>query len=180
MNRDGLLDLNEALQHPGTIIAVDLSTDMPEEADLDLVKPVEGWLEAVSTGNLLLVTGEFTARCVLECARCGHPIEQEIKFEMSEEFDVEGVPSSYSQEGFARVVDDEPFPIFHENSLIVENLVRQDLILNLPAQPLCEFGWDQPCPNAERFEEMKRLAKLEGSPFANLRNLGKDDESPSE
>ena len=69
MKREDLLDLNEALQNPGFVIGVDLSTELPEEEDLDLVKPLEGWLEAKSTGNMLLVEGEFTTRCVLPCSR---------------------------------------------------------------------------------------------------------------
>ena len=159
MKRDGLLDLNDALQHPGRSIAVDLSTDMPEEADLDLAAPVEGWLEAVSTGNMLLIEGEFKTKCILECARCGNPIEQEVAYEMNEEFSVEGTPSSFAADDMARVVNDEGEPLFHENSLIVENLVRQGLILNLPVQPLCEFGWDGPCPHAAA-----RGAKLGADP----------------
>jgi len=50
MKRDDLLDLNDILQHPGRKLEVDISTELPEEEDIDLVKPLEGYLEAVSTG----------------------------------------------------------------------------------------------------------------------------------
>ncbi len=149
MKRDELLDLNDAIQHPGRKIAVDISTELPDEADLDLAKPLEGWIEAVSTGNLLLIEGEFKTRCVLECPRCGAPIEQDVDFTMDEQFPITGTPAMYGTGEFAKIEPDEPYELFHENSLIVENLVREGLIINLPVQPLCEHGWEEPCPEAE-------------------------------
>ncbi len=148
MRREDLLDLNDVLQHPGRKIAVDVSTELPDEEDLDLVLPLEGYIEAVSTGNILLVTGEFKTKAVVECARCTAPLEKEIGFEIDEQFAVEGIPSSLSPHDTARVVSDEPYELFEGNSLIVEALLRQALLLSIPMQPLCEFGWDGPCPVA--------------------------------
>lgn len=148
MRREDLLDLNDALQHPGRKIAVDISTELPEDPEIDLVKPMEGSLEAVSTGNLLLITGHFEARVVLDCARCGAAIEQDVSVEIDEQFPVEGIPSSYSAHDFARVAPDEPYELFEGNSLMVDALLRQALIVSLPLQPLCEYGWDGPCPIA--------------------------------
>ena len=171
MRRDDLLDLNDALQHPGKTIAVDVSTELPEEADIDLVRPLEGFVEAVSTGNLLLVTGEFKTCAVVECARCGAPLEKEVTFELDEQFNVEGTPSSFGSQDYAKVAtDDEPFPLFDGNSLMVEALLRQDLLVALPAQPLCEHGWDGPCPVA--LEKAKSDAKVvANTPLAKLSAL---------
>ncbi len=148
MRRDDLLDLNDVLQHPGRKLAVDISTELPEEEDVDLVAPLEGYLEAVSTGNLLLLTGKFTTTVVTECARCDGPLENPVEFEIEEQFAVEGVPSSYSATDFAKVVEDEPYPMFTGNELMVEQLLRQGLLLNLPIQSLCSFGWEGDCPLA--------------------------------
>ncbi len=150
MRRDDLLDLNDVLQHPGRKLEVDISTELPQEEDLDLVKPLEGYLEAVSTGNILLLSGKFSTIAVLECARCSEPLEKEITFDVEEQFSVEGVPSSYSNQDFARVVADEPFQLFEGNNLIVENLLRQALLVEIPLQPLCDFGWDGDCPIARK------------------------------
>ena len=150
MRREDLLDLNDVLQHPGRTLAVDVTTELPDEADIDLLKPLDGFLEAVSTGNVLLVTGEFTTRLVLECARCTGPLETDVRFELDEQFAVEGTPSSLSMGEMAKVVEDEPFPLFEGNQLIVEALLRQALLLALPVQALCEHGWEGPCPQAER------------------------------
>ena len=107
MKRQGLIDLNEAIQHPGTKLRFEVSTTLPDEEDLDLVAPVEGTLDAVSTGNILLLKGEFQARCVMECARCGEPLDQMVEFKMADEFDVEGVPAGYGTGEYAEVVEEE-------------------------------------------------------------------------
>lgn len=171
MRRDDLLDLNDVLQHPGRKLAVDISTELPEEADVDLIKPLEGYLEAVSTGNILLVSGKFQTRAVVECARCAGPIEKDLDFEVEEQFQVEGVASSLSSNDYARVVaDEEPYPLFDGNSLMVEQLIRQGLVLAMPMQPLCEFGWEGPCPVAEARGAIP--SEPQGRPeFGKLQNL---------
>lgn len=175
MRRDDLLDLNDVLQHPGRKLEVDISTELPEEEDLDLVKPVEGYLEAISTGNLLLITGKFTTRAVLECARCSEPIEVDINFDIEEQFPVQGIPSSYGSGDFAKVAPDEPFVLFEGNNLIVENLLRQGLLVEIPIQPLCTFGWDEECPVAK--EKGATSSKPAGRPeFEKLANLMKPGE----
>lgn len=171
MKRDDLLDLNEVLQHPGRRIELDVSTELPDEADVDLVAPLDGTLDAVSTGNLLLLTGKFRTRAVLECARCVNPIELDLEFELDEQFAVEGTPSSYSQQDYARVKADEPFPLFDGNHLLVENLLRQGLLLAMPVQPLCAAGWDGPCAVADA-AGLPPVNAASGRPeFAALLNL---------
>jgi uncharacterized protein len=145
MTREGLLDLNEAVQHPGKKLVFDVRTELQHEEDIDLLEPVTGQLQAISTGNLLLVDAQLSTRAVLECARCSAPIELDVEFEMSDQFLVEGLPSAYSHEGFAKVVTDEPEPMFQGNALILDHYVRQGLLLNMPAQPICSASWDGPC-----------------------------------
>ncbi|RYG26793.1 DUF177 domain-containing protein [bacterium] len=180
MRRDDLLDLNDVLQHPGRSLAVDISTELPEEADLDLLKPLEGFLEAVSTGNLLLITGEFSTRAVFECARCTGPLETDLKFEIDEQFAVEGTPSSLDPKDSARVAADEPFPIFEGNQLIVENLLRQALLLSVPVQPLCSYGWDGPCPQAAERGVVAPPTDSARHEFDALQNLLKPESDPGD
>jgi uncharacterized protein len=179
MRRDDLLDLNDVLQHPGREIAVDISTELPEEEDVDLLRPLEGYLEAVSTGNVLLVTGQFTTRVVVECARCAGPLEVDLGFEIDEQFPVEGIPSSLNPQDSARVVPDEPFELFDGNTLLVENLLRQGLLLAMPIQSLCDFGWDGPCSQAEARGADIGIAPGGRAEFRGLSNLlNREDLSP--
>ncbi|MEA2552934.1 MAG: hypothetical protein QOJ65_1110 [Fimbriimonadaceae bacterium] len=179
MRRDDLLDLNDVLQHPGRELAVDISTELAEEEDLDLLKPLEGYLEAVSTGNLLLITGKFTGRAVFECARCGAPLEKDLEFDLEEQFSVEGSPSSLSGQDYARVVAEEPVEMFDGNSLLVEALLRQHLLVALPMQSLCEYGWDGPCPIAVA-RALRDAEEQHGRPeFGKLSDLLHDEGSAS-
>lgn len=170
MRRDELLDLNDVLQHPGRKLEVDISTEFPEDPDIVLSRPLTGFLEAVSTGNLLLIKGEFKTGVISDCARCAEPIESEVEFELSEQFPVEGVASSYSHTDFARVAPDEPYALFEGNSLIVQNLLREDLIVALPVQPLCQYGWDGDCPIAKS-RGAGPIPRLQGGRMEGLRPL---------
>ncbi|MCC7433362.1 MAG: DUF177 domain-containing protein [Methanoregulaceae archaeon] len=170
MRRDDLLDLNDVLQHPGRKIAVEISTELPEEADLDLVAPLEGEMEVVSTGNLLLVTGTFKTRLVLECSRCTNPIEVDVEFDMDEQFPVEGTPSSFSSQDMAKVVDEEPYPLFEGNLLKVEDLLRQNLLLAIPLTADCLEATGKPCPDdaASRLKDASNEGRLEFQRLAKL------------
>lgn len=179
MRRDDLLDLNDVLQHPGRQLSVDISTELPNEEDVDLIRPIEGFLEAVSTGNLLLITGTFGTRMVFECARCSGPLELDLEFDLDEQFTVEGIPSSLNQQDYARVVPDEPFELFEGNSLLVENLIRQGLLLSLPMQALCEFGWEGDCPQAAARASELRTNGLGRPEFSGLANLLRQEEDLS-
>lgn len=148
MKRHGLVDLNEAVQNPGKRLEFDITTELDEVEDIDLLEPLVGGLEAVSTGNALLVSADFKTRIVVECARCGEPIEQSIHFEMADEFEVVGVPSCYASDGYAEVVSDEPVSIFDKNGLRIDAYARQGLLLNIPTQALCSGNWDTPCPHS--------------------------------
>ncbi len=177
MRREDLLDLNDVLQHPGRKVAVDISTELPDEADLDLTTALEGYLEAVSTGNILLITGEFRAKAVFECARCMGPLETDVVFQVDEQFAVQGTPSSFGQQDFAKIAADEPYELFEDNHLIVEALLRQALLLAMPLQPLCEFGWDGPCPVAAAREVAARSDNAEHVNLTNLSQFLKPEDS---
>ena len=96
--------------------------------------------------------------------------EKDVEFELDEQFPVEGVPSSFNPREHAVVKAEEPYPLFEGNQLMVEALLRQWLIVNLPSQPLCEFGWDGPCPVAQAVLLRKRQDGAD-TPFAALKKL---------
>src|SRR5690348_17232346 len=86
MKREHLLDLNEILQFPGKKLSIDVTTDFAKDPEIELMEPMEGFLEAVSTGNILLLKGEFKAKVIADCARCGGKIEVPVEFEVDEQF----------------------------------------------------------------------------------------------
>ena len=137
MRREDLLDLNDILQHPGRHLTVEISTELETEEDIDLVTPLEGELDAVSTGNLLLLTGHFATKAIVECSRCGEASPVDVDFEVEEQFPVVGMPSSLHPQDMAKVSDEEPYPLFDGNFLMVEALLRQDFLISMPMQVIC-------------------------------------------
>lgn len=145
MKKPRVLDLNEAIQHPGKTLTFDVESVLDEEPDLDLAQPIKGKLNAISTGNLLMINGDFETVVILECARCLSPIEVPIKFSVEEEFDIHGVPSRSGGKSFAQVQnhDDEFENLFSGNALLYEELLRQNIWLNIPEKPLCKENCEE-------------------------------------
>lgn len=151
MHREKLLDLNEAVQFPGRVLSFDLSTELEEEEDLDLLSPIRGTLHAVSNINVLTLTGHFEASVMMECARCLQPVVVDLEFDVNEEFAVSGIPTSIAKNSHAQIKTENEFaPLFEDNSLIYEELLRQNLWLNLPSRPLCRSD----CPGLPELETL--------------------------
>ncbi|GMV36183.1 MAG: hypothetical protein AMXMBFR61_06910 [Fimbriimonadales bacterium] len=138
MDRSRLLDLNEVVQHPGRSVEFDVLLDGVDEPDVALASPIGGTLRAQCDGRVLLLQGNFHTTAVLECVRCTIDVEVPIEFAVEETFPITGTPGSLSHSGAAYVDDaEEPFPLFVENRLKIEELIRQILLVELPAHPLC-------------------------------------------
>jgi uncharacterized protein len=138
MKRPKQVDLNDAVQHPGRVVEFEVATSLEEEEDVDLLKPIVGNLEAVSTGNMLFIDGILRAELILECSRCLKPVEVKMDLQVHEEFPVEGIPAGFGNREYAEVKEEgEAYPLFEGNSLRWEDLVRQCLWLSMPTRTVC-------------------------------------------
>lgn len=170
MKRPKQVDLNDAVQHPGRVVAFEVETSLEEEEDVDLISPITGSLEAVSTGNLLFVDGTLHVELVLECSRCLKPVELKMDIQVHEEFPVEGVPAGFGNREFAHVHEEgEAYPLFEGNNLRWEDLVRQTLWLSVPTRTVC--GED--CPGIAEYEVQTEVVRPE---LATLSTLLEDEE----
>ena len=173
MKRSKLVDLNDAVQHPGRVVSFDVETNLEEEEDIDLLKPITGNLEAVSTGNLMFVKGTLNAELVVECSRCLKPVDVKIAVMVHEEFPVEGIPSGYGNRDHAEVKEEgEAFPLFTGNQLKWEDLVRQSLWLSMPARTVCEEN----CPGVEGYEPTEDGSRPELAALASLLEENEEEE----
>lgn len=170
MKRPKHIDLNDAVQHPGRVVDFHVETLLEEEEDVDLLSPINGDLEAVSTGNMLLVKGKLETQMVLECSRCLRPVEIKLTVPVLEEFPVEGVPAGYGNREHAEVREEnEAYPLFDGNQLRWEDLVRQVLWLSMPSRVVC----DENCTGIEGYETHDDGVRPE---LASLAQLLDDDE----
>ncbi len=141
MDRSRLLDMNEVVQHPGRSVEFDVLLDGIDEPEVALASPIGGVLRARCDGRVLLLQGDFHTTVVMECVRCTTDVEMPMEFAVEESYPISGTPGALSHAGAAYVDDtEEPFPLFVENRLKIEELIRQVLLVELPTHPLCSAG----------------------------------------
>lgn len=81
------------------------------------------------------VKGEIAAEVEMECSRCLLPIEKTLKFSFSVGF---VAPENYSEAKETELrADDLEIAILDDNKIRVAELVREQILLNLPAQIYC-------------------------------------------
>ena len=124
------VSVSSILQAPQAVTRYDFneSLPLPDEGE-QLLEPVTGDLTIERIGDRLLrITGDLQARLKLNCDRCGEPYESPVAFGLEE--DLEVVDEALSTEE----VEDRVSASGH---LDASDLVRQTLLLSLPARRLC-------------------------------------------
>jgi DUF177 domain-containing protein len=96
------------------------------------------------TDAKVTVSGEVTAELSLECDRCLKP----LRIPVSNAFRVEYVtPDVYLAGQGAELLDDDlSLSVFNGAALDIDELVREQLLLALPAQALCREDCKGLCP----------------------------------
>ncbi len=100
------------------------------------VGPVHGQVRFQKTNQGILATGNFDVTVRMQCVRCLEDFEQALHITFSEMY----LPTIDVVTGRPIVdaaKDDESFPIDARHHLELTEMLRQQVILNLPAQPLC-------------------------------------------
>ncbi len=153
MSKKVLIDLNPVIQHPGTKLTFpfecEIETD--DKSGFAIKEIAAGEIHAQSLNNALLISGRAQAICILDCARCAKELEMNVLIEIDEEFGVEGVPASYGTGQHAYVIDEQPYPLFKENSLSIADLLYQEFVVQMPAKPLCDEACEPSEVNIEAY-----------------------------
>jgi len=132
------IDITPLLKSVGNKLRIDEKETVSYLEDgLDLTSPITIEGEMVNAGRGILFEGKISTMVRLNCSRCLKEIEVPLSFEMEEEFRRRG------REGADRKVkvelQDEDFysEILSDNTIDLSEAVRQDLLTELPMQPLC-------------------------------------------
>ena len=110
------------LAEPVTVVDSTLRTDVPVVVD--------ALLEWVSDG--LLVTGTVEGAWDGPCRRCLNPVQGTLRAEVQELFE-------------SKPTDDDAYRLSHD-SVDLEPLAREALVLDLPLAPLCKEDCRGLCP----------------------------------
>jgi uncharacterized protein len=172
---------------PGAVREFDFSEAFRDPADeLRLRGPISGHARLTRTPEGILVHSNHSAHVSFECARCLEEADTEIDGELDEEFfpstDIRtGVPLDVVSEEDRSFIDEH-----HEIDL--DEILRQDILTNLPLRPLCSAACPGLCTtcgqrldnNHPQHPEMQDEQESEApadpsSPFARLAVLLHND-----
>jgi uncharacterized protein len=143
-----VLDTRRLGRQPGSMLTERRRVPAPAGLRLDLVGVPEGApldldlrLESATEG--VLVSGTVAATIAGECGRCLEPVTDDFEVEVVELFAYPGsLTAATTDEGEVdRIVDD---------LIDVEPVVRDAVVLGLPAAPLCRPDCAGLCPTCGR------------------------------
>lgn len=136
------IDLANIAGTPGARGRYSISEEVAPTEEFSCVGPVVGEIEVENSGSLLLVRGEFRALVRLACVRCLETFEQSLRMKIEEEFATEetepDIPTMDREEPQASAMS--------HFVLDIAELVRQQLLLNIPMAMSCREDCRGICP----------------------------------
>lgn len=134
------IDLTELLRQVGKEAALEeeFRISFPEDG-LILTQPVKIKAHLVNTGASVLLNATVETEAEVECSRCGKKFRAPLNANISEEYS-KNLPQPNYKKGKEVELKEEDFvyPIEEDNTLDLGETIRQNLLLALPIQPLCE------------------------------------------
>ena len=136
MSNPYLLQVHDLIHKAGSLRRIELNFPAPEALDNAIAAvptgsqiEIDGRLESVHEG--ILVTANVQAEAKTECSRCLEPLELDVDVEF--------------QELFAYSLTDEDDLVITDDSIDLEQVVRDAVVLSLPFQPICSSDCEGLC-----------------------------------
>jgi uncharacterized protein len=116
-----------------------------DEQELRLIGPAEIRGRFRRKGEEVELSGHLSAAVEATCARCLKPVELPVEADFSERF----VPavSWRSEEQHELSEEDLNLAVFNGEAIELDDLVREEILLAMPAQVLCREDCKGLCPN---------------------------------
>jgi len=177
------------LMGPGTVREFDFREPFPDPTnELHLRGPISGRARLIRTSEGILAHSSYHARVVLECARCLDETVVRVDGALDEEFlPITDVRTGLSVPLPAGTQDDQPL-INEHHEIELNEILRQNILTNLPLQPLCAADCPGLCPECGERLDASHVAHAQpepeeapapvdpANPFARLAVLLHDDE----
>ncbi|MFM2024002.1 MAG: hypothetical protein RLZZ56_15 [Actinomycetota bacterium] len=136
MSNPYVVQVHDLMHKAGSLRRVELTFPAPEALDNGFAAiplggeiDIDGRLESVHEG--ILVTANVQSEAKTECSRCLDPLELEVDVEF--------------QELFAYSLTDEDDLVISDESIDLEQVVRDAVVLSLPFQPICSSDCEGLC-----------------------------------
>jgi len=132
------IELAELLRQVGNEGDVEDSEKLSfPEYGLVLTKPVKVRLHLTNTGTSVLVKGTIQTEAELECSRCLDSFRRPINIEIAETYVKQDPESSQGKETELKE-SDFVYPVEKDNTIDLNELIRQNILLALPIKSLCD------------------------------------------
>lgn len=113
-------------------------------------------VHAQRNGHEILVHGKAHARLITECGRCLKDLPLDVSCDLAALYapSTEAAHAPAADEELEDIDPEEPDREFYSGDhVVIDDLVRDHLLLEIPMQPRCDLGWS--CPNLDVPEEMR-------------------------
>jgi uncharacterized protein len=148
-----VLDTRELPRRPGAMRTVSRVVPAPTDLGLELIGVPEGAdltldlrMESVSEG--VLVSGTASAPVAGECSRCLRPISDSVTVTLQELY-------AYEHSTTDETADEDEVGRLQGDLIDLEPVLRDALVLALPANPLCRDDCPGLCPECGvRWDEL--------------------------
>ncbi len=121
INIHDIRDVKSA-QQQDTLVVEAKELDLPELPDISW-RPLSFTYEMTNAGNLFVLLGKLQGSVAMECSRCLKPVAYPLELEVAEQF--------------SRHPQGDDIHIFFGEEIDVAQVLRDDILLSLPAKPLC-------------------------------------------
>jgi uncharacterized protein len=168
----------KAIPETGLAVGIDLGPEWfarwhEEDPGLDFTGAhITGSVHLSKHGHDILVRGNLSGQMELACSRCLDPFTAPVAIE----FDLLLVPGSANADAIKEELspDDLDLDYYTGETVDLESILREQIILMLPLKPLCDENCKGLCPhcgaNLKR-ETCSCTADAVDSPFARLAKL---------
>ena len=119
-----IVDIHDILlEEIGQSKHIEFKKDIANIDDLELTKPISGNIDLINLGESILTEIHVVGSVKQLCARCAMEFDYKVSINYKQNFkDDHG---------------DDEFPIGNDSKVDVWPSIRQEILLNLPLQPLC-------------------------------------------
>ncbi|MGC8550652.1 MAG: YceD family protein [Acidobacteriaceae bacterium] len=132
----GVIDFSDEVEQKGTMTA---------EGRADLIEEHHGPKQIVSDIRL---RAEYEGRFLVPCARCLEPVEHAIRGDFDLIFRPLGVEGGGSEHSITDAETEIGY--YQKDSLLLEDVLREQVLLSLPAKTLCREDCKGLCPHCGR------------------------------
>lgn len=117
--------------------------DFAEDRIVGLERPISAWINVYTAGKKMIIEGALSTRLLLRCDRCLEP----YSWDLSTDFRISLSVSLFKGEGELELIEDDlNLDFINGNLLDADQIIKEQLILNVPMKTLCTTECKGICP----------------------------------